>query len=87
LVYTRISDGTIRLLEWNLVTTSLGVMVEPRCITKQTGAMQNEDLIDSSFTDLQTLPVAPTGNYALDQLGWGSSQWPHYRDNDPLIVE
>lgn len=83
------SDGTLRVCDWNLVSTSVGAMVESRCLTRRPGdTIQNEDILDSTFTDVQRLAaVGQTGNYALEQLAYGSSQWPHYRDNDPLVVE
>lgn len=87
LLYKRLSDSTIRILDWTIVTVSLGVMVESRCITRQSGAIQNEDLLDSSCSDVQPVAALPTGNYALDQLAYASAQWPHYRDDDPTIVE
>lgn len=84
LLWERLSDSTIHVLDWCVVTTSLGTMVEPRVLTRQSGAMQNEDLFDSSYSDLQALTAVPTGNYALDQLTI-SSQWPHYRADDPGV--
>jgi hypothetical protein len=88
LIYTTNSDGSFRLADWNLVSTSVGQMVEPRVMARRPGdSMQNEDLLDSSYTDLLRITAPPTGNYALDQLLFGSTQWPHYRDNDPIIVE
>jgi hypothetical protein len=88
LITMQTSDGTFRICDWNLVSTSLGAMVEPRCMTRRPGdGIQNEDILDSSYTDTLRLNAPPTGNYALDQLAFGSSQWAHFRDNDPLIVE
>lgn len=85
LLWERLSDGTIHVSDWCLVTTSLGVMVEPRVLTRQTGDIKNEDLFDSSYTDLQAMPALPSGNYALDQLAFSGSQWPHYRAADPGV--
>ena len=86
LVWERLEDGTIHLLDWCLVNTSLGMMVESRCITKQTGDIRDEDLFDSSFTDMAVIPPAPSGNYAFDQVAfYNGAQWPHYRATDPGV--
>jgi len=85
LLWERLSDGSIHLSDWCLVVTSLGVMVEPRLMTRQTGDIKNEDLFDSAYSDLQAMPTLPTGNYGLDQLAFAGSQWPHYRATDPGV--
>jgi len=78
-----LNDGVTRqLLDWCVVTTSLGDMVEPRVVTKQSGDMKNEDLVDSGYSTITTLPRLPTGHYALDEASV-SSQWPHYRATEP----
>ena len=83
LYWELLDDGvTKQVLDWCLVTTSLGDMVEPRLIAKQSGNMKNEDLVDSGYSDIVGLPRVPTGNYALDQATV-SSQWPHYRSTEP----
>lgn len=82
LLWERLSDGTLHIFDWCVVTTSLGDMIEPRVLTRQTGDIRNEDLFDSSYTGISVLPAVPTGNYALDQCTV-SSQWPHYRASDP----
>lgn len=84
LFWELLADGsTIALLDWCLVTTSLGDMVEARTISKSTGSgnMVNENVFESGFSSVQSLRV-PTGNYALDQLTV-SSQWPRYRTTEP----
>lgn len=48
--YQKLRDGTYRDLDWNLVNTSLGAMVEARSIGGYTGE-QVLDLRDLSFND------------------------------------
>ncbi len=86
LYWEPLSDGTIHVIDWCEVSTSLGVMVEPRVLTRQTGAIQNEDLFDSGYTSMAVVPPIPTGNYALDQLAFNGSQWPHFRADDPGVT-
>lgn len=48
--YDRLSDGTFRDLDWNLVNTSLGAMVEPRqVVLVDGGKVAQRDLKDASF--------------------------------------
>jgi hypothetical protein len=84
LLWRRLSDGTVQVLDWNTVTTSLGAMVESRSIAKARDGIADENLFDSSFSALSVAPVVPSGNYALDQL-MSSAQWPHYRAIDPGV--
>lgn len=81
LLWERLSDGTIHLLDWNLVTTSLGVMVEPRTLLHANGAMKDEDLLESGYTDMTVLQS--DSFYAT--YHFAGSQWPHYRDNNPGV--
>lgn len=85
LLYETLDDGSFHLLDFCLVTTSLGTMVELRNITRRPGDdIRNEDIVDSGFTNLQLVKVGqPTGDYGLDQLLFNGSQWPHYRSADP----
>lgn len=49
--FDRLSDGTYRDLDWNLVNTSLGAMVEPRAIRLiDPGKVAQLDWRDVSFT-------------------------------------
>lgn len=60
-----------RLLDFCLVETTLGPMIEPRLVTRASGAMQNEDVYDSCFTDIREVDETLRG-----QLGLNSFQWP-----------
>lgn len=51
LLMKRLRDGSFRLLDQNLVNTTLGAMLEPRTLVRETGNLQNEDVQDSAFTD------------------------------------
>lgn len=49
-------DGSLRLLDWNLVNTSLGAMVEPRQVGGPDGGrIRPIDLIDAGITRLVPL--------------------------------
>lgn len=86
LVYATLSDGTLHLLDWCLVSTvNLGTMVEPRLMTRPKGDIVDEDQFDSGYTQIMAVPVAPSGNYAFDQLAFSGAQWPHYRAYDPGV--
>lgn len=85
LLWQTLSDGTVHLVDWCLVSTSLGLMVEPRLVDRPTGSgIQDEDWTDSSYSGISMLPASPSGHYALDQLTQGA-QWPHYRATDPGV--
>lgn len=85
LLYEVLDDGTFHLLDFTLVTTGMGTMVEFRNIARRPGeSITNEDVVESSFTNLQLVRAGQaTGNYALDQLLFNGSQWPHFRATDP----
>lgn len=85
LYWERLSDGTLHPIDWSLVTTSLGVMVEPKSLLRMPAAegIRDEDLFDSSFTTIAVVPALPTGNYAFDQVAFQGVQWPRYRSTDP----
>ncbi len=87
LYWERLDDGTIHVLDWNLVAhQTLGAMVESRNITR-IGPTKNEDLYDSSYTEIAVAPPLPSGNYAFDQaIFGGSTQWPHFRADDPGVT-
>ena len=55
--FDRLRDGSYRDLDWNLVNTSLGGMVEPRALVggHGNGRQTNVDLKDASFTDRREL--------------------------------
>ena len=78
-------DGSRGLVDWCEVTTSLGVMVEPRQLARPQAPIRDEDLVDSSFTSMTAIRKSPSGNYALDQVAFKGSQWPHYRVFDPGV--
>jgi len=80
LLWEALSDGTIHQLDWNLVTTSLGQMVEPRSLVRQ-APVQNEDFLDSGYSGMRKLQ----SDVMYTQIGFAGSQWPHYRANDPGV--
>ena len=72
LLYERLPRGAgIRLCDFNLVTTTLGGMLEPRVMNRSSGATANEDVVDSAFTDMQPVDEGTRG-----QLGLNAYQWP-----------
>jgi len=81
LLWERLSDGSIHLLDWNLVNTSLGVMVEPRVLLRDSGAIKDEDLFESGYTDMMVLQ----SDSFFATYWFSGSQWPHYRANDPGV--
>lgn len=48
--YQKLRDGSFVDLQWNLVQTSLGAMVEPRPLRGEGSKMNNFDPYDASFT-------------------------------------
>ncbi len=80
LLWEALSDGTIHQLDWNLVTTSLGTMVEPRSLVRQSD-FKNEDFVDSGYSGMRKLQ----SDTMYTQIGFAGSQWPHYRANDPGV--
>lgn len=76
LLYERLRDGSFRLLDFAIVNTSLGAMIEPRTLFRPGGGMVNEDVYDSSFTDL--LEATPG---VLASVGFGGEQWPKQFNN------
>lgn len=55
LFYDTLRDGSIRLLDWCLVNTSLGAMVEPRQLGLGRDRSTNIDAKDASFSRLTPL--------------------------------
>ena len=54
LQYTRLRDKTVRLSDWNIVSTTLGMMVEPRrMIYVDNSKVVNMDIYDTNFTDIK----------------------------------
>lgn len=49
-LYRKLSDGTIVPIDWNLVNTSLGVMLEQRQVLAQTTPVGEIDAKDAGFT-------------------------------------
>lgn len=72
-LYERLRDGSLRHLEFNVVETSLGTMLEPRTLIRANGAMVNEDPYDSSFSNIRIIDGAEVAQ--LVPMGL-SSQWP-----------
>jgi hypothetical protein len=72
LLYERLRDGTIHLLDFQIVGTSLGTMIEPRCLTRQTGAVANSDPYENGYDDIREV----NKDSMFSSLGFGGSQWP-----------
>ena len=68
--FERLSDGTFRDLDWQLVDTTLGSMLEPRTLIMDTAALQALDVYDSGVTERVLNPGG-----ALFTLTSGE-QWP-----------
>lgn len=71
--YDRLRDGSFRDLDWNLVNTSLGAMLEPRqlSIGHRNGRLPNVDAKDASFnrrTEFDEDRFFTTFNHAGYQL-------------------
>jgi len=73
LLFERLRDGSFRILDYTVVGTSLGTMLEPRTLIRANGAMTNEDVYGSSFTGWEILDGASVGQYKASGL---SEQWP-----------
>jgi hypothetical protein len=50
LLFDTLRDGSKRLLDWNLVNTELGAMLEPRNVLPAMAPMTAIDAYDASFT-------------------------------------
>ncbi len=59
------------LLDWCIVTTRIGSMIEPRTLIRATGNMQNSDVYDSGFN-----AILEADDQTLGQVGFGGTQWP-----------
>lgn len=82
LLWETLSDGTIHVLDWQLVQTSLGQMIEPRTLVRPIGDVKDEDLFESGFTDMRK--VQSDAMWGL--FNFAGSQWAHYRANDPGVL-
>lgn len=69
----KLRDGTFRHHDWNLVTTTLGAMLEPRTLVRPGGEMKNDDVYDSNYTDWLVLDGAAESGLLDAGL---SLQWP-----------
>ncbi|HEX7767271.1 MAG TPA: hypothetical protein VF443_11190 [Nitrospira sp.] len=72
--YTPQASGTLRHLEWNLVQTTLGGMIEPRTLYRPGENVKLDDVHDSDFTDIKVLSKVDAGFYSSTPLF--SNQWP-----------
>ena len=68
--YEVLRDGTVRDLEWNLVQTTLGAMVEPRTLLLSTANLQAQDPYDSGITERRLNPGVGLFEFT------GGQQWP-----------
>lgn len=71
LLYEQLRDGSLRMLDFALVGTSLGAMLEPRSLIRPGGAIVNEDPYDTSFTDIKFVDGTQIAALQLQ-----SEQWP-----------
>ena len=57
LFYDQLRDGTYRLLDWCVINTSLGLMVEPRNIATvpANGKVVQNIFDDTSFTEIKQM--------------------------------
>lgn len=72
-LYERMRDGSERDLEWNVVNTSLGQMIEPRSHTIHFGAMPQRDPYDLENVNGRQLIQA---DQMPSLLGTGGDLWP-----------
>lgn len=57
--FETLKDGTFRDLDWNLVNTELGAMIEPNSfggLIAASGVVTQVDIVDCSFNKLTNLP-------------------------------
>lgn len=53
LMFTRLrGDKTIRLIDWNVVDTELGPMIEPRHMSVDGGSIPQRDITDGTYTSI-----------------------------------
>lgn len=55
--YETLADGSIRMLDFNLVNTELGAMIEPRSVSlvNTTGSITTMDVYDASINKLSPM--------------------------------
>lgn len=84
LLWETLSDGTVHQLDWNLVETNLGTMVEPRIMSRRSqDDMRHENLSDAGYTGIAKMSTADLyANYHFFGV-----QWPIFRGDDlwPLL--
>jgi hypothetical protein len=68
------STGTLREADFNIVTTTLGAMIEPKTIYRDGGAVVAENPFDSDITDVKILDDTEMAFFAASPLT--SLQWP-----------
>lgn len=82
LLYDTFPDGTKRLLDFALVGTSIGAMIEPRTLVRNGGAITAEDVYDiANFNDIQPVDETMRGQFSLN-----STQWPVSTVNRGITV-
>ena len=69
--YDTLRDGTIRMIDWNLVDTELGACVEPRGILMN-GPINQIDVVDASANRLTQFDEDTFG----ETFGSGGQQLP-----------
>lgn len=73
-VFTNQASGSLRHLDYNIVQTTLGGMIEPRTLYRNGGAVTLDDVHDSDYTDVKVLSKAEVSFYRDSPLY--SNQWP-----------
>lgn len=54
--FEKLNDGSMRLLDWAVVNTPLGAMVEPRQLASiGNGKVVQVDVVDTSFTKMSEM--------------------------------
>lgn len=72
LLYERLPrNGGLRLLDFCLVDTTLGAMVEPRVMNRAANGTSVDDPFDSAYTDIMEVDEKIRGS-----LGLNAYQWP-----------
>lgn len=72
--FRKLRDGSIQHMDFNLVATTLGGMIEPRTLYRDGSAIKNDDVYDSNYTDMRVLDETEIAFYWNTPLS--AVQWP-----------
>ena len=62
-LFQRLRDNTLRQLDWNIVETSLGKMLEPRAFFRaDSDDIKNVDVYDANYTSIRILDAGAFAN-------------------------